>query len=157
MMGLERGRRLLPGLWAGLLLCVALLATPAPFALLAQTDAGRVVGRMLAQEAYTSLALGVVLLALERAAARRAATAGQGTQFSIGMVLTLGAIFCTVAGYFALQPMMAAARSGQGPLSFGQLHLLSTAFYLVKAGLVLALAWRAARPAAAAVSPRIVS
>ena len=45
-MTVDRWRRLLPGLWAGWLLCVAGLATPAPFALLAQADAGRVVSRM---------------------------------------------------------------------------------------------------------------
>ncbi|MDP1650588.1 MAG: DUF4149 domain-containing protein [Rubrivivax sp.] len=143
-MRLQRWRGLLPGLWAGWLLCVALLATPAPFALLPQADAGRVVGRMLAQEAYVSLALGIVLLVLERLVARRAAAAGQGTQFSTGMVLALGAVFCTIAGYFALQPLMAAARAGQGALSFGQLHAVSTAFYVVKVALVAALAWRAA-------------
>ena len=138
-------RRLLPGLWAGALLCVALLATPAPFALLPQAEAGRVVARMLAHEAYASLALGLVLLVLERLDARRTAGHGEGTQFSLGMVLAAGALFCTVAGYFGLQPMMAPARIGQGPLSFGQLHALSAVFYLVKTALVLALAWRAAR------------
>ena len=144
----ERLRRLLPGPWAGLLLAVALVATPAPFALLAQADAGRVVARILAHEAYASLALGMVLLALERVAARQHAEGGQGTQFSIGMVLAGGALFCTVAGYFGLQPVMAAARAGQGALSFGQLHALSAAFYLVKTACVLALAWRVARPVA---------
>jgi hypothetical protein len=139
----ERARRLLPGLWAGLLLGVAVLATPAPFALLANPDAGRVVGRILAQEAYISLALGVVLLVLERLHARRLALQGQGTQFTTSMVLCLGALFCTVAGYFALQPLMAAARAGQGGLSFAQLHGLSAAFFLIKFGLLLALAWRA--------------
>ncbi len=143
-MSVERWRRLLPGLWAGWLLCVALLATPAPFATLLQADAGRVVGRMLAQEAYSALAFGIVLLVLERAAARRLASQGTGSQFSAGMALALGALFCTVAGYFALQPMMAAARAGQGALSFGQLHALSAAFFVVKAALVLVLAWRAA-------------
>ena len=143
-MGLQRWRLLLPGLWAGWLLCVAALATPAAFALLPQADAGRVAGRMLAQEAYTSLALGVLLLVLERVAARRAVAEGQGSQFSAGMVLALGALFCTVAGYFALLPMMAAARAGQGPLSFGQLHAVSAVFYGAKVLLVLTLAWRAA-------------
>jgi hypothetical protein len=141
-MSVERWRRLLPGLWAGWLLCAALLATPAPFATLVPADAGRVVGRMLAQEAYTSLVLGIVLLVLERMAARRAVTAGAGSQFSAGMLLAIGTLFCTIAGYFALQPMMAAARAGQGPLSFGQLHAVSAGFFVVKAGLVLALAWR---------------
>jgi hypothetical protein len=153
-MGLQRWRLLLPGLWAGWLLCVAALATPAAFALLPQADAGRVAGRMLAQEAYTSLALGVLLLVLERVAARRAVAARQGSQFSIGMVLALGAVFCTVAGYFAVQPMMAAARAGQGPLSFGQLHAVSAVFYGAKVLLVLALAWRAV---GAGLSPRPAS
>ncbi len=145
---LERLRRLLPGLWAGWLLCVALLATPAVFSQLSGAEAGRLVGRMLAQEAYTSLALGVLLLVLERLAARRAAQAGAGPQFSVGMVLALAALFCTVAGYFGVQPLMPAARMGQGALSFGQLHAISSAFYLAKILLVLALAWRALSPRA---------
>ena len=143
-MALQRWRVLLPGVWAGWLLCVALLATPAPFAVLAQADAGRVAGRMLAQEAYTALALGVVMLVLERLQARRLAAGGMGSQLSTGMALALGTLFCTVAGYFALQPMMAAARAGQGPLSFGQLHAVSAVFFVMKAALVGALAWRAA-------------
>jgi hypothetical protein len=138
-MALERWRRLLPGLWAGWLLCVALLATPSAFATLLPSDAGRAVARMLAIEAYTSLALGVVLLLLERLAAKRD---GAG-QFSAGFALALTTLFCTVAGYFAVQPMMAAARIGQGPLSFGQLHAVSSAFFVVKGLAVLALAWRA--------------
>jgi hypothetical protein len=54
-------------------------------------------------------------------------------------------LFCTVAGYFALQPMMAAARAGQGPWSFAALHVASTAFFSLKALLVLVLAWRVSR------------
>ncbi len=151
---LERARRLLPGLWAGWLLCVALLATPAVFAQLTGAEAGRLVARMLTQDAYTSLALGVVLLALERLAARQAVRAGRGPQFSIGMVLALGALFCTVAGYFGLQPLMPAARAGQGSLSFGQLHAASAVFFVVKGLLVLVLAWRAAAgPSTTAPAP----
>jgi hypothetical protein len=142
----ERLRLLLPGLWAGLLLTVALIATPAPFATLVPAEAGRVVGRVLASEAYASLVLGLLALVLERRAARHGAELG-GSQFTGGMALALGAIFCTVAGYFALQPLMGPARAGQGPLSFGQLHAASAAFYLMKLALVAALAWRAtARP-----------
>lgn len=144
---LEVLRRLLPGLWAGLLLTVALVATPAPFALLAQADAGRVVSRILAQEAYASLALSVVLLGLERVRAKRRSDEGTGSQFSLEMALVGGALFCTVAGYFGLQPMMVAAKAGQGPLSFGQLHAVSAAFYVVKALLVAVLAVTAARAA----------
>jgi cytochrome b561 len=144
---LERARRLVPALWAGWLLCVALLATPAAFATLERAVAGRTAGRMLAQEAYTSLALAVGLLILQRLAARHAAgqPARPTSPLGTDVLLTAGALFCTVAGYFAVQPMMAAAREGQGPLSFGQLHAVSTVFYLVKVVLVLALAWRCTR------------
>lgn len=146
-------RRLLPGLWAGLLLTVALVTTPAPFAVLPQADAGRVVARILASEAYASLALGALLLGLERVRAKQRVDAGQGSQFSLGMALAAGGLFCTVAGYFALQPLMAAAKAGQGALSFGQLHALSAVFYGLKALLVLALAVLAARAPGGAVSP----
>ena len=146
----ERLRRLLPGLWAGLLLCIGLVAAPAAFALLVPADAGRLVGRLLAQEAYASLVVGALLLVLERMAARRGATEAHGTQFSTGMVLALGALFCTVAGYFGLLPVMAQARLGQGPLSFGQVHAASAVFFAIKSALVLALAWRAGGTAAQA-------
>lgn len=132
-------------MWLGLLLTVSLIATPSPFALLQPADAGRVVARVLLHEAYASLALGMVLLGLERVIAKRQSDAGKGSQFSLGMALAAGALFCTVAGYFGLQPAMAAAKAGQGALSFGQLHAIGAAFFVVKALLVLALALRATR------------
>lgn len=140
----DRLRRLLPALWLGVLLCVALIATPAPFALLDRPTAGRVVARILAQEAWLSLVLALAGLVWARARARRAAEAGTGSQFSGEMVLLLGVLGCTVIGYFGLQPQMAAARAGQGPWSFGQLHAASSAFYAVKLVLLALLAWRCA-------------
>lgn len=134
----------MPGFWAGVLLCVALIATPAPFAVLAQAEAGKVVAHMFAHEAPTSLALGLLLFMLEQGVASTRAEAGQGTRISAAMLLALGAMFCTVVGYYALQPMMAAARSGQGTWSFGQLHAVSLGLFGVKIVLVLTLAWRAA-------------
>ncbi len=151
-MTLDRWRRLLPGLWCGWLLCVAIVATPAPFALLERAEAGRVVARMLAAEAYSALLLGALLLGLERVRAKRIADDTGGSQFSVGMGLAAGALFCTVAGYFGLQPLMAAARAGQGTLSFGQLHAASAAFFGVKLLLVAALAWRASAPVSRAPS-----
>ncbi|MBA4178900.1 MAG: DUF4149 domain-containing protein [Leptothrix sp. (in: Bacteria)] len=142
---LERLRRLLPALWLGLLLCVAGIATPAAFALLAPGDAGRVVARVLAQEAWLSLALGVAMLLLERRAAQERAATGGGSLLGGAMLLVLGTLFCTLAGYFAVQPMLVRARLGQGPLAFGQLHAVSLGFFVLKTALVAALAWRAAR------------
>jgi hypothetical protein len=67
---------------------------------------------------------------------------GGGRAMGANVLLALGAMFCTVAGYYALQPMMAAARAGAGALTFGQLHAVSLALYALKTGLVLTLAWR---------------
>jgi len=137
--------RLLAPAWLGVLLAVAVIGTPAPFALLSRAEAGQVAGHMLAREATLSLIVGVVLALIERHLARRRADAGQGSQFSVGMGLALGAVFCTVLGYYALQPMMAEARAGAGRFTFGQLHAVSTAFYGLKLLLVAALAWLSSR------------
>ena len=142
----HRLRVLLPALWAGLLLTVALIATPAPFATLATHDAGRVVARILAQEAYASLAFAVVLYVLERRHGRSDAAQGRGSVLSGNLLLVFGALFCTVAGYFAIQPMMEAARAGQPGPSFMTLHAASTGLYALKAILVAVLAWRVTRP-----------
>jgi len=149
-------RRLLPAVWAGVLLCIALIATPAPFATLASADAGRVVGRIFVQEAWLSLSLAVILLAVERQRAREAAQVGRGSVLSAEMLMLMGTVFCTVAGYFGVQTLLPAARAGQGTFTFGQLHLASTVFFGVKAILVLTLAWRAARPGST-ISPGLSS
>jgi hypothetical protein len=128
---------LLPGLWAGMLLSIALIAAPAAFATLEAAQAGRVVGRLFRSEAMLSMVFALVVVLLER---RRART------FTRAMLLALGVLFCTVAGYFALQPLMDSARDGQGNWSFGQLHALSLVFYGLKTALVGVLAWTAASP-----------
>ena len=133
----------LAGLWAGVLLCIAFVATPAPFATLSTPDAGRVVGRIFAQEAYLSLALALGLFAIvRRRAGAAAAETGTGSVLDTNVMLVLGTVFCTVAGYFAVQPMLAAARAGQGALSFGTLHAVSLGLFALKTLLVMWLAWR---------------
>ena len=62
------------------------------------------------------------------------------------VLMVLGTLFCTVAGYYAVQPMLPAARAGQGPLSFGALHGVSLGFFALKGVLAMALAWRLGRP-----------
>jgi Domain of unknown function (DUF4149) len=141
-MSLARWAQWLAGLWAGVLLCIALLAAPAAFAVLQRADAGRVVGRLFAQEAYLSLLLVVLLFAFERKRALADAQSGRGSVLSTNILLLMGVLFCTVAGYFAVQPMMAAARAGQGAWSFAALHGASAGFFGLKALLVCALAWR---------------
>jgi hypothetical protein len=135
---LQRVLRLLPGLWAGLLLCIAALAAPAAFSVLPTADAGRVVGQVFVREAWISLALAALLLWGHRHALASGRRIGNAA-------LLWGAVACTLLGYFAVQALMPEARAGQGALSFGQLHLISTVFYGLKTLLVLLLAWRGAR------------
>ena len=135
----------LAGLWAGMLLCIGALAAPSAFALLASADAGRLVGRMLSQEAYASLGLALLLLFIERRSTRHAVESGATSVLSTNLVLLMGTLFCTVAGHFAVQPLMAAARAGQGTWSFAALHTVSGGLFVLKAILVLALAWRFTR------------
>jgi len=144
----ERLRRLLPGVWFGVLLAIALVATPAASGALDKASFGAVARAIFAREAPTSLVLGVLILVIERrdALARHLETGV--TQFSAEMLLAAGALFCTVAGYYGLLPAMEQARlGGSSRLSFLQLHALSLAFFGLKGLLVLSLAWRAMRPA----------
>lgn len=147
--GLERLRRGLPGMWLGLLLALGLIAAPTLFALLDRPLAGRVAGQLFAIEARLTLGFVVVLGLIERTRGQRRAEAGLGPRLSAELLLVLGVLFLTVAGYFALQPMMEAARAGQGRLSFGALHGLSSAAYFLKMALLAVLSWRVAAPAQA--------
>jgi hypothetical protein len=138
-------------IWAGILICIGAMATPAAFAVLSASDAGRLAARIFAQEAYLSVAVALVLFLIERQRSRAAAEAGVGSVFSLNIALLFGTLFCTVAGYFAIQPMLEAARAGKGTLSFATLHAISAGLFVLKGVLVLALAWRltAIRTAAA--------
>lgn len=146
-----RAAGLLPAVWLGVLLCVALIATPAGFALLPRSQAGALAGRILGQEATLSLVLAAVMLLLERWSVRQSSGSLPRSHLSRSTLLLLGTLFCTVLGYFALQGPMADARAGQGRLTFAQLHGLSLLAYGIKVLLVGALAWRGAggRPATA--------
>jgi len=142
----ESLRRLLPGIWFGVLLAIALIATPAASGALDKASFGAVARAIFAREAPASLVFGVLILVIERrdALARHMATGA--SQFSVVMMLAAGALLCTVAGYYGLQPMMELARSGAATaLTFMQLHAISLAFFGAKGLLVLALAWKATR------------
>lgn len=125
----QRWLVLLAAAWLGLLLATAAVATPAPFALLSAAEAGRVAARILAHEAWISLG----------AAALCGWLAPAGGQRRLAMA---GALL-TLVGYFGVMALMPAARAGQGPVSFAQLHLFSTVCFGLKATAVAALAWRA--------------
>jgi hypothetical protein len=145
-MGLARARALLAGLWAGQLLCVAAMAAPNAFATLERAQAGTYVSRLFSMDATLSLALGLLLVMMARRLQRDATPDGQTAPvMTAELLLPLLALLCTVAGYYALQPLMEAARAGQGALSFGALHGISMLLFSAKTLAVLALAWRTAR------------
>jgi Domain of unknown function (DUF4149) len=141
---LRQVRTLVAAVWLGLVLTLAAVAAPVLFAGLERADAGRLAGHMFRIEAFAALALAVVLFLAERRLAALRMQAGQGSVLSVNVLLVLGALFCTVLGYFALQPMMEAARAGQGRWSFGALHGFSSALFALKGLLLLALVWRGA-------------
>lgn len=129
-------------MWAGLLLGLGAIGAPAGFAVTTVEIAGRTAGRMFAIEAYVSLAVAMLLLLLTRRAAPSELDQPPVPALNTNLLLVLGTLFCTIAGYFVIQPMMAAARAGEGSLSFGALHGLSAGFFALKGLLVLSLAWR---------------
>lgn len=137
-----RLQALMAALWGGFLLCVAFAAAPSAFAVLERANAGLFVGRLFAVEAQVSLAAALILMLLERRIARDAAEAGAvGDVFSARLLLPAVALFCTIAGYYGLQPLMADAKAGVGVTSFAALHGASLAFFGVKGLAVLTLAW----------------
>lgn len=138
-----RLQALLAALWGGFLLCVAFVAAPSAFAVLERAQAGLVVARLFAVEAQVSLAAALLLMLIERRLARDAE--GARAVFSAEVLLPALALFCTVAGYYGLQPLMADARSGTGVASFAALHGASLGLFAVKGLAVLALAWKLSR------------
>lgn len=140
---LGRLQALLAALWGGLLLSVAGIAAPTAFAVLERVQAGKFVGRLFELEAQASLAAALLLVMIERRLQR---DAEHPAMTSPALLLPLAALFLTVVGYYGMQPLMEAARSmgktGQGALSFGALHAISSALFGLKTTLVLVLAWR---------------
>jgi Domain of unknown function (DUF4149) len=141
---LRQVRTLVAAVWLGLVLTLATVAAPVLFAGLERAEAGRLAGNLFRIEAHVALGLAVVLFLVERRLASLRARAGQGSALSANVLLVLGALFCTVLGYFALQPLMEAARAGQGRWSFGALHGVSSSLFALKGLLLLALVWRGA-------------
>lgn len=141
---LLRIRALLAALWAGELLAVALLAAPNAFATLDRAMAGKYVARLFEMDARFALAAGVLLVLMERRLHRDGVVGGSA--MNPGFWLPLLAIGFTAAGYYALQPMMDAARQGLGSWSFLQLHAVSLVCFGLRTIAVLALAWRVCGP-----------
>ena len=135
---------MLAGLWAGALVAIGGIAAPALFSVLDRQQAGAGAGQIFHIESRLSLAFAILLFVLERRRVRDEVEQGASqSAMSANLLLVLGALFLTVLGGFALQPMIQAAKAGEPPaLSFAALHGISASLYWVKALLVLSLAWR---------------
>jgi hypothetical protein len=138
---LRRGAAWLAGAWAGLIGALGFVAAPTLFATLPRADAGRVAARLFAVDATIGVCAGALLLLLTFQLARRDAEQG-ASRFSTEMLLVLAALFCIIAGYYALEPMMQARLRGEAGPSFAVLHGAASAFFLVKLVAVGTLAWR---------------
>jgi hypothetical protein len=138
----------LAGAWAGVMLALGAIAAPTLFQLLPRVDAGRIAGRLFALEATAGICIGAVLVLVGLQLGRQRAEGGRGSRFGAELMLALAAVACIVAGHYVLQPMLEAARAGQGSLSFGTLHAVSSAFFALRLLLVAALAWRLTAPPA---------
>jgi hypothetical protein len=121
------------------LLTVALLAAPNAFATLARPEAGAYVSRLFLIDARVSLGMALALLMIEQRL-QRDAHPGR-LRFNAALLLPLLALLLTVAGYEALQPLLAQAKA-TGSANFALLHGLSMAAFAAKAATVLVLAWR---------------
>lgn len=136
---LDKVRLLVAALWAGSLWAVGYLVAPTLFATLERQLAGRIAGTMFHSMAMLSLGCGAamgVLLFL--------GTRGWTPQRRRGMLLLVVAmVMCTVASHFGLQPLMAAAKAANDG-SFGKLHGISSALYLLQSLLAGWLLWKQA-------------
>lgn len=144
MSQIGRFQSFLAGLWAGLLVAVGGVAAPALFSVLERQHAGTGAGQVFHIESRLSLAFAILLFVLERRRVRDEVEQGASqSAMSANLLLVLGALFLTVLGGFALQPMIQAAKAGEPTaLSFAALHGISASLYWLKALLVLGLAWR---------------
>ncbi len=139
---LRRAGALVAAVWLGVTVGLGPVAAPILFTVLARGEAGLVATRLFAVDAYLGVVLGGAFVVLALQLAGDAVTTG-ASRFSAETMLALGTVFCVVAGYFALQPMLAAARVDANAVpSFAALHIIATAFFAVKTGLIAVLAWR---------------
>ena len=143
---LARAGAWLAGAWAGVMLGIGGIAAPTLFQLLPRAEAGRIAGRLCCRGTPSSeeSRAGMVLVGLQLG--RDRAERGGSSRFGVELMLALGAVGCIVAGHYALLPMLDAARAGQGSLSFGALHALSSGFFVLRLALVATLAWRLTAP-----------
>ena len=138
----ENSRLLIITAWVGSLWTVGYLVAPTLFiALPDRVLAGTIAGKLFRVEAWFSVVAGTVVLLLLRLQAPR-------LTWSAGRIKLVAAMLaCTLLGYFALQPSMAAMRetavngvmNGDVHTRFALLHGVASALYLIQSllGIIL--------------------
>lgn len=135
-------------IWVGSLLALGFIAAPVLFSMLERSVAGQVAAQLFHIEGIIGVTGGVVLLLMANRLVR-----GGFADYKPTRWLIAGMLACVLIGYFALQPFMnsirmAALESGielansPDAATFGVLHGISTAFYVVESVLGLLLFWR---------------
>lgn len=128
--------RIVTTLWVGSQWTIGYLVAPVLFGHLAdRAQAGTLAGAMFQIEAWMSLLAPLLLW-------RLMFPRKWGRQQAVLLAMAL----CTVLGYFALQPSMAALRpliatDAQAHARFGMLHGISSVCYGIQSVLGLALLW----------------
>ena len=126
---------LIAALWVGSLWTVGYLVAPTLFATLSDTVlAGTIAGKIFRVEAWLSVACSVLLFALNKFGLPQSPSQRRILRL-VGAMLA-----CTLAGYFGLQPTMAALReaapagvlSGAARTQFGILHGVASVLYLAQ-------------------------
>jgi hypothetical protein len=145
---LGRAGAWIAGAWAGLMIGIGGVAAPLLFSTLSRTEAGRVAARLFSLEATIGVCAGALLVLVGLQLGSERAERTQGSRFGAELILALGAVACIVAGHYGVQPLIEAARAGQGSVSFAALHGIATAFFALRLVLVAILAWRLAAPPA---------
>lgn len=148
-MGLSRIRLFIVTLWIGSVWTIGYLVAPTLFATLSDKAlAGTIAGTLFRAEAWLSIFCGAALLVLSMLQGK---DSDSRKQRKTGFVLVISMLACTLIGYFALHPFMAALRDMAGPtgimtpdnkMQFGILHGVSSALYLVQSLLGVALLFK---------------
>lgn len=141
-----RGARLLASvLWAGSLWALGYVAAPTVFRMLPSTQAGEIVGALLARQAWLAMACALVLLVLARFAQDLDARRKRAL-----MIVVVAMLACALVIYLGLQPAMARMREAAGPAGvraspywtqFAAMHGVSQVLHMVESllGAVLVL------------------
>lgn len=141
-----RGARLLASvLWAGSLWALGYVAAPTVFRMLPSTQAGEIVGALLARQAWLAMACALVLLVLVRFAQDLDARRKRAL-----MIVVVAMLACALVIYLGLQPAMARMREAAGPAGvraspywtqFAAMHGVSQVLHMVESllGAVLVL------------------